>query len=119
MNTAAFTRLKKARVCLLMDEPFFGSLMMQLRPVEDLSIPTFSTNGEVLKYNPDFMDELDDGQLRTVLAHVVMHPALLHPYRIRGLDIKLANKAADYAVNGLLDNYNKQARASGDVIPFP
>lgn len=112
-------RLKKARIALLMDEPFFGSLMMQLKPVEDRKVPTFRTNGDKLWYNPDYMETLDDRQLRTVLAHEVLHPALLHPYRIGNRDLHQANVAADYAINNFLDDYNRAAVAKGQLAPFP
>jgi len=119
MNPIPAARLKKARINLLMDEPFFGSLMMQLRPVEDKTVPTFRTNGDKLWYNPDYMATLNDGQLRTLLAHEVMHPALLHPFRVGNRDLRTANIAADYAVNGILDDYNKAAKAKGELEPFP
>jgi predicted metal-dependent peptidase len=110
MNPIPSARLKKARINLLMDEPFFGSLMMQLRPVEDKTVPTFRTNGDKLWYNPDYMATLNEGQLRTLLAHEVMHPALLHPFRVGSRDLRTANIAADYAINGILDDYNKAAK---------
>jgi predicted metal-dependent peptidase len=54
-----------------------------------------------------------------VLAHEVLHPALLHPFRLGDRDLKIANVAADYAINNFLDNYNNQAVAIGQVAPFP
>ena len=118
MQSTHFARLKRARINLLMDEPFFGTLMMQLRPVE-ISVPSFCTNGDYLRYNPAYMDTLDDAQLRTVLAHEVLHPALLHPFRLGNRDLKVANQAADYAINNFLDDYNQQAAKGGNPAPFP
>ncbi len=111
-------RLQKGRINLLLDEPFFGSLMMQLMPVQDPTVPTFRTDGERLWFNPEYMDTLSDPQLRTILAHEVMHPAMLHPYRLGKRDLRLANVAADYAINNLLDQYNQQASARGETPPF-
>jgi predicted metal-dependent peptidase len=65
------------------------------------------------------MATLDDGQLRTVLAHEVMHPALLHPFRIGTRDLRTANIAADYVINDFLDQYNQSAVAKGEPAPFP
>src|SRR5882724_7492294 len=107
MNPTPSARLKKARINLLMDEPFFGSLMMQLKPVEDPTVRTMCTNGDKLWYNPAYMATLDDGQLRTILAHEVLHPALLHPFRLGDRDLRIANEAADYAINNFLDKYNQ------------
>lgn len=117
--TPAAKRLQKQRIALLLDHPFFGSLMMHLKPIETKQVPTFSTDGKVLCYNPDFMDKLDDVQLRTVLAHEVMHCALLHPYRRGQRDLRQFNIAADYAINNFLDNLNKDFTKRGQAGPFP
>jgi predicted metal-dependent peptidase len=93
--------------------------MMQLTPVEDKTVPTFRTNGDKLWYNPDYMATLDDGQLRTILAHEVLHPALLHPFRLGDRDLRAANIAADYAINNFLDRYNQDAVKGGEAAPFP
>lgn len=108
MNLSPIDRLKRARINLLMDEPFFGSLLMQLKIIERRNIPTFRTDGAQLQFNPAYLDKLDDTQLRTVLAHEVMHCALLHPFRVGHRTLKLANRATDYAVNNFLDHYNQQ-----------
>src|SRR5260370_32738163 len=101
-------RIQKARIALLLSELFFGSLIMHLKPVEDPSkAKAFSTDGRNLYYNQAFLDKLDDRQLRTILAHEVMHCALLHPFRRGERDQKRFNKAADYAINNFLDQYNQ------------
>jgi predicted metal-dependent peptidase len=111
-------RITKARVALLLDEPFFGSLLMQLRPVANPDISTMCTDGRTLEYSPKYLDQLNDRQLRTVLAHEVLHPALLHPFRLGDRDLRTANIAADYVINDFLDNYNKDAVARGQSAPF-
>src|ERR1017187_4736284 len=116
--TEHLARLQKARINLLLDEPFFGSLMMQLKPVEDPKVPRFRTNGTKLWFNPAYLDTLSDAQLRTVLAHEVMHPALLHPFRLGDRDLRTANIAADYAINNFLDQYNLDAQKRGETPPF-
>src|SRR5437764_474919 len=62
MELSPSDRLKKARINLLTVEPFFGSLMMQLKPVEDPTVRTCCTDGDKLWYNPDYMAKQDDGQ---------------------------------------------------------
>lgn len=114
----ALERITRARVGMLLDNPFFGSLTMQLRAVVDESRPTFSTDGRTLHFNPKFLDELSDVELRTVLAHEVMHCAMLHPYRRGARDLQKFNIAADYAINNFLDNANKEAEAKGNTPPF-
>lgn len=104
-------RIRNARIALLLDEPFFGALLMHLRVVADPACPTFSTNGRELRFNVKFLDSLDDRQLRTILAHEVLHCALLHIFRRGARDLKKFNVAADYAINNFLDNYNTHVAA--------
>jgi predicted metal-dependent peptidase len=100
-NPAA-ERIRKARTALLLDHPFFGSLLFRLRSEEDRVIPTMATNGIVLRYNPVFVDTLNAATLAGVLAHEVMHPALQHHTRRAKRDPRRWNEACDYAINPLL-----------------
>ncbi|MGA2964414.1 MAG: hypothetical protein ABSD96_22355, partial [Candidatus Korobacteraceae bacterium] len=95
-------RIRKARTSLLLDHPFFGSLLFRLKSEEDRSIPTMATNGVVLRYNPAFVDTLNAATLAGVLAHEVMHPALQHHTRRAKRDPRRWNEACDYAINPLL-----------------
>ena len=96
------SRLTAARTRLLLDYPWFGSLSMRLRLEEDSTIPTFATDGTRIKYNPEFLDKVSDPELTAILAHGVMHCALLHPYRRGNRDPKLWNIATDHAINNEL-----------------
>ena len=51
-------RLRKARTALLLDHPFFGTLLFRLRAVAKTSIQTMATDGVTLFYNPQFVDTL-------------------------------------------------------------
>jgi predicted metal-dependent peptidase len=101
-ETPAAERLKKVRTALLLDHPFFGSLLFRLKSEENRSIPTMATNGILLYYNPAFVDSLNAATLAGVLAHEVMHPALQHHTRRARRDPKRWNEACDYAINPLL-----------------
>ncbi len=87
---------------LLLDQPFFGTLAYHLEDIADPSIETLATNGVVLKYNPAYLGTLTPAEQKFVLAHEVLHPALLHPYRRYGRDLEEWNKACDYVINGEL-----------------
>ena len=52
MSNAA-QKMIKARATLVMGNPFFGTLALRLKMVEDKSVKTSSTDGTVLRYNPD------------------------------------------------------------------
>src|SRR5271157_5611628 len=65
-NSAA-ERIRKARTALLLDHPFFGSLLFRLKSEEERAIPTMATNGVVLRYNPVFVDTLNSATLTSQL----------------------------------------------------
>lgn len=95
-------RLTKARTALLLEHPFFGTLLFRLKPIETTSVATMATDGVSLFHNPEFTQGLAPGELIGVLAHEVMHPALHHDTRRGDRDQKLWNRACDYAINPLL-----------------
>jgi len=101
-QTAVERRLQKARTTLLLDHPFFGSLLFRLKGWESRSIKTMATDGISLFYNPDFVDTLNTATLCGVLAHEVMHPGLQHHVRRSGRNPKRWNEACDYAINPIL-----------------
>lgn len=87
---------------LLFLHPFFGRLAMRLDLVEDKRIDTAATNGESLFYSADFVTALSKEEREFLIAHEVMHCALLHPYRRGDKEMKKANVAMDYAINPIL-----------------
>jgi len=95
-------RIRKARMHLILDQPFFGTLVMKLKMVEDDAIDTACTNGIVIRYNPRFIDGLSDAELECVLAHEVLHVANGHCWRRGERDASQWNEAADYAINSIL-----------------
>ncbi len=97
-------RIRKARTALLLDHPFFGSLLFRLKGKESRSIATMATDGVSLFYNPEFVATLNTATLAGVLAHEVMHPALHHHVRRSGRNPRRWNEACDYAINPLLLN---------------
>jgi predicted metal-dependent peptidase len=102
MQTTIERRLHKARTTLLLDHPFFGSLLFRLKGRESRSIKTMATDGVSLFYNPDFVDTLNAATLCGVLAHEVLHPGLQHHVRRSGREPKRWNEACDYAINPIL-----------------
>ena len=101
-QTTIERRLQKARTALLLDHPFFGSLLFRLKGRESRSIKTMATDGVSLFYNPDFVDTLNAATLCGVLAHEVLHPGLQHHVRRSGRNQKRWNEACDYAINPIL-----------------
>ncbi len=95
-------RIQKARTTLLLDHPFFGTLLFRLGGKASRSVATMATDGVSLFYNPEFVDTLNAAELAGVLAHEVMHPALQHHTRRRDRDRTRWNMACDYAINPIL-----------------
>lgn len=101
-ETPASLRVQKARIALLLDHPFFGSLLFRLKGHESRSIKTMATDGVSLYWNLEFVETLNAATLAGTLAHEVMHPALHHHARRSGRDPGRWNMACDYAINPLL-----------------
>src|SRR5215472_1788128 len=95
-------RILKARTTLLLDHPFFGTLLFRLGARPCSSIETMATDGRSLFYNPEFVDTLNAAELAGVLAHEVLHPALQHHTRRGDRDQPRWNIACDYAINPIL-----------------
>jgi predicted metal-dependent peptidase len=100
--TETLKRVQRARTTLLLDQPFFGVLALQLRIIEDPTCPTAWTNGQSMGFSPTFVATLNNDQLTALIAHEVMHCACGHPWRESGRQHKRWNAAADYAINPIL-----------------
>src|SRR5262245_38471254 len=91
-------KLTRARTQLVLNQPFFGALCLRLKLMAG-AVPTMSTDGKRILYNPAFVEELKPAELEGVLAHEVSHCALGHFCRRGSRDAKLWNTATDYAIN--------------------
>jgi predicted metal-dependent peptidase len=101
-ETAAAKRIQKARTTLLLDHPFFGTLLFRLKGRETPSVKTMATDGISLFYNPEFVATLSAAELTGVLAHEVLHPSLQHHVRRGSRSATRWNMACDYAINPLV-----------------
>jgi len=95
----AYDDIIRGRTNLLVSNGFFGFLAMQLRLVEDYSIPTGAVDGVSLYYNPDFIKQLDDRQCEFLICHEVMHCCLKHFSRRQERQHGPWNAACDYVIN--------------------
>lgn len=93
------SRITKCRTRLLLDQPWFGSLAMRLRIEPTPGLGTFATDGQSIMYDPAFAQTLTDEEITGVMAHEILHCALLHPFRLGNRDRMQANIAMDYAIN--------------------
>ncbi|TCK33377.1 putative metal-dependent peptidase [Paraburkholderia sp. BL8N3] len=95
-------RISKQRTALVLDQPFFGTLALRLKVVEDPSCKTFWVDGQSLGYNPTYLGSLNDLETRGVLAHEILHVANGHCWRMGDRDPDLWNDACDYAINPIV-----------------
>lgn len=105
IDQAALNKMTKARTTLLIEQPFFGTLAMRLKMVQDSTIKTLNVNGEQMRYSPAFINTQTSDILKSAVAHEVMHCVLEHvgpTGRGKALDPKKWNYAADYAANDIL-----------------
>ena len=90
----------KAKNKLMNSESGLASILLSLPLEEDSSFDTMATNGEVIKYNPDFVLGLPMEEIKGVLIHEALHVVWGHHLRRGDRHPKLWNIATDYAING-------------------
>jgi predicted metal-dependent peptidase len=105
MTTPALnTKLSKAKTSLILEHPFVGSIALNMPFVWDdtLNPPTAAVNGKCIRFHPDFIAELNDDEVKFLVAHECMHPMLEHNFRRGERSPKRWNDAGDYVINQLL-----------------
>ena len=96
------TKMQKALTAVLNAEPFYATILYNLKRIECNDRPTMSTDGIHLRYNTDFVESLTPDELVGVLCHEVMHVASLHHTRSGSRDHFQWNVACDYAINSII-----------------
>lgn len=118
MTTIA--RLQKVRTKLLLtDSPKFVFIanLLQVQDVLDTNIKTACTDGSSIRWNPAFVETINDAELLGVMVHELMHIGLLHTVIAQSYDNhKLLNIAADLAVNSILAKMGLKLQ-SGALMP--
>lgn len=96
------TKIQKAKIQLILNQPFFATLALHLKYSESTQTNTAATDGITVFYNAAYIQQLTIDELAGVLAHQIMHITLLHHTRRGNRDKSRWNHAADYAINPLL-----------------
>ena len=129
-------KMGRAFNLLMIESPFFSTLLMRCRWVETEDVETMQTNGRYLLWNPEFVRELTVNQTKWVLKHEAYHIACGHHLRFHDLlkspfmptyDVlktplgekvrKLFNVATDLAINSTPDMVKDQGRISNCLMP--
>jgi predicted metal-dependent peptidase len=109
--------IEKAISNLLLDSPFFGSLILEAELKETEEVPTAAVDGRgKIFVNPRYVERLQVSEVQGLLAHEALHLALLHFVRESGRDKRRWNIAADLAVNSILAE-KRFALPPGGIFP--
>lgn len=100
----AETRLIKARSKLMKGNIGMASMLLHLDlvAVSPDVCSTMATDGRRIIYNPNFILEVEEGELRGVLVHETLHVVYEHPLRRGKRHPKVWNVSCDYSINGFL-----------------
>jgi predicted metal-dependent peptidase len=99
-DAKARENILKARIALVLKQPFFGNLAMRLKLVNaDSWLTTAATDGRHFYYNSSFINLLDTQQNLFLFCHELLHCAYDHMSRGIGKQKDIANIAMDYVVN--------------------
>lgn len=99
MDNEAEKLMAKATARVVIDEPFFASILLRQNRMEDTSCDTAWVDGESLGYNPDFIKSLDPSELKGLLLHEVMHLVYMHHLRRGDREHRQWNVAGDHVIN--------------------
>ena len=104
INQKAHDRLIKSRSKLMKGHVGMASMLLHLDLIEVSSSQcgTMATDGKRIIYNPDWVLEVEEDELRSVLIHEALHVVYEHPLRRGKRHPKVWNISCDYAINGLL-----------------
>lgn len=108
-------KISKALIKLLLHNPFFATLLLRLRMVEDNTQPTGYTNGVRIGYNSKWVESISFEETMGFLVHEAYHLILMHDIRRNHRDAVKWNHACDYAINLDLLDRNFQLPTGGLV----
>lgn len=96
--------IDKARAFIVLDHPFFASIMLKHPFVERLDVPTLAVNPRgTIFYNPMFIAEQEPEQVVWAICHEILHYASGHPIRRQSREMKKWNIAGDMWINDTLN----------------
>jgi predicted metal-dependent peptidase len=95
-------KLDRAKVQVILDQPFFASLLYRLGFIETDKVDTMGVDGRNIYYNPAFVEKLEPDELIFVLCHEILHVAAAHTLRRNDRHKIKWNIACDLAINQIL-----------------
>ena len=110
------TKLDKAKAQVILDSPFWASILLRRKLICDNSIQTLAVDARAnIYYNNDFIESLTVPQIVWGLCHEVGHVIGQHAVRVGARDHKKWNYAGDAWINDTLDDSNVGQRIPNTV----
>ena len=106
---AVLEQLVRARISMLLQQPFWGTLATRLilkDATDDKWCPTAATDGRYFYYNRNFISKLSKQECIFLVAHETSHCVYSHMDRRGSRNPKRWNAAADYVINYELHEHN-------------
>lgn len=119
MGLTALEKITKAKIRLYDEAPFLSYIINHLQYIEDNNLKYKSMavdNFGRCYYDRKFIEELDEDELKGVLAHEALHCALEHLSRINERDSEIWGIATDIVINNMIINQGIRL-PSGGLIP--
>jgi len=117
-QTLTDRKFDKLMVDFLLDEPFFASIVMNLKKIKTYDIPTagvtIKDNSFVLYWNPDFVSKLPKIKFFGLMKHECYHLIYQHVVARKQDPHTLWNIATDLAINSLI---SESYLPDGGLIP--
>lgn len=97
------TAIDRAKTQIIMNHPFYASILLKRPLIETVQIPTAAVNAKgQIYYNPEWFGELTIDEIMFVLCHECMHYMWMHCLRRYHREAKQWNKACDAVINETL-----------------
>ena len=106
---AVIEQIIRARISLLLQQPFWGTLATRLimkDATDETWCKTAGTDGRYFYYNRDFISKLNKAECIFLVAHEVEHCVYDHMSRRGSRKPKMWNAAADFVINYELHEHN-------------
>ena len=106
---AVLEQIIRARISLLLQQPFWGTLATRLilkDATDEKWCKTAGTDGRYFYYNRDFISKLNKAECIFLVAHEVEHCVYDHMSRRGSRKPKMWNAAADFVINYELHEHN-------------
>lgn len=115
-NPNAKNLLARAKAGLVIDQPFFASLLLGFPMTEDSSVQTIETDGQSITYNPDFLASMQLPEVTFLLAHETLHCAFEHCLTLGEKNHNKWNIATDHVINDILVKENIGVMPKGGLL---